>query len=85
MATGVPGLIPRNLSPGTGWPGIAFPAWFNANWRTSVSYTVAPECTTLPACSNTTFSAMTDAGIIIPKATLVIGSQTKLTVRIVAR
>ena len=85
MATGMPGLIPRNLSPGTGWPGIAFPAWFNANWRTSVSYTVAPECTSLPACSNTTFSAMTDAGIVIPKATLVIGSQTKLTTRIVAR
>jgi hypothetical protein len=85
FSAGAPGWIPRNLSPGAGWPGVVFPAWFNANWRTSVSYTVAPECTSLPACSSTTFSAMTDAGIMIPKVTLVIGSQTKLTIRIVAR
>jgi hypothetical protein len=79
-----PGLLPRNLSPGAGWPGIAFPAWFNTNWRTSVNYTVAPECTSLPACSGAAFSAMTDAGLFTPKVTLVIGSYTRLTVRIVA-
>ena len=85
VTSGAPGLLPRNLSPGAGWPGVAFPAWFNANWRTSMSYTVAPECTSLPACSSTSFTAMTDAGLLIPKVTLVIGSQTRLTTRIVAR
>lgn len=78
------GLLPRNLLPGKGWPGVTFPAWFDSNWRTSVSYAAAPECTSLPACSNTTFSAMTDAGIFAPKVTLVVGSTIKLTVRAVA-
>ncbi len=78
------GLLPRNLTPGSGWSGIVFPPWFEKNWRTAVRYTVAPECTTLPACSSTVFSAMTDAGIFPPSATLVIGSVTTLTVQIVA-
>ena len=78
------GLLPRNLGPGAGWPGVTFPAWFDANWRTSVTYTVVPECTSLPACSNTTFSPMTDAGLFPPKVTLVVGSTIKLTVRAVA-
>ena len=78
------GILPRNLGPGTGWPGVTFPAWFDANWRTSVSYAVAPECTSLPACANTTFSPMTDAGIFAPAVTLVVGSTIKLTVRAVA-
>jgi hypothetical protein len=80
-----PGLLPRNLSPGTGWPGIVFPSWFNANWRTSVRYAVAPECTSLPACSSTTFSAMTDAGLFTPAVTLVVGTTTPLTVRVAAQ
>jgi hypothetical protein len=84
-ASNTPGLLPRNLSPGAGWPGTTFPAWFNTNWRTSVSYAVAPECTSLPACSSTTFSAMTDAGIFTPKVTLVIGSVRRFTVRVIAR
>ena len=79
------GLLPRNVSPGAGWPGVTFPAWFNPNWRTSVSYAVAPECTTLPACSSTTFSAMTDAGIFTPKVTLVVGSTRRFTLRAVAQ
>ncbi len=78
------GLLPRNLTPGAGWPGTAFPAWFNANWRTSMTYAVAPECTSLPACSSTTFSAVTDAGIFTPKVTLVVGSVTPFTARVIA-
>ncbi len=80
-----PGLLPRNLSPGAGWPGVTFPGWFNTNWRTSVRYVVAPECTSLPACSSTTFSAMTDAGLFTPKVTLVVGTTTQLTVRVAAQ
>ena len=80
-----PGLLPRNLSPGAGWPGVTFPAWFNPSWRTSVSYAVAAECTSLPACSSTTFSAMTDAGIFAPKVTLVVGTTRRFTVRAVAQ
>jgi hypothetical protein len=83
-ATTVPGFLPRNLSPGAGWPGTTFPGWFNANWRTSVGYTVAPECTSLPPCLSTTFSAVTDAGIATPKVTLVIGSARRFTVRVIA-
>ncbi len=83
-ASTAPGILPRNLSPGTGWPGVTFPAWFNSNWRTSVGYVVAPECTSLPACSSTTFSAMIDAGLFTPKVTLVVGTTTQLTVRVVA-
>ena len=79
------GILPRNLGTGTGWPGVIFPAWFDANWRTSVSYTVVAECTSLPACSSTTFSPMSDAGLFPPKVTLVVGSVIKLTVREVAR
>ena len=79
------GILPRNLGAGTGWPGVTFPVWFNANWRTSVSYTVVAECTSLPACANTTFSPMTDAGLFPPKVTLVIGTVTRLTIREVAR
>jgi hypothetical protein len=79
------GILPRNLGPGTGWPGVTFPAWFDANWRTSVGYAVAPECTVLPACSNTTFSPLTDAGLFPPKVTLVVGTTIKLTVREVAK
>jgi hypothetical protein len=84
-ASSAPGILPRNLSPGGGWPGAAFPAWFDSNWRTSVSYVVAPECTTLPACSSTAFSTMTDAGIFTPKVTLVVGSNIRFTARIVAQ
>jgi hypothetical protein len=80
----VAGFLPRNLSPGAGWPGTTFPAWFNSNWRTSVGYTVAPECTSLPPCLTTTFSAVTDAGIATPKVTLVIGSVRQFTVRVIA-
>ena len=80
-----PGLLPRNLTPGAGWPGVAFPAWFNANWRTSVRYIVAPECTSLPACSSTTFSAMTDAALFTPKVTLVVGTTRQFTARIAAQ
>ncbi|MDB5812676.1 MAG: hypothetical protein JWN94_4798 [Betaproteobacteria bacterium] len=80
----VPGFLPRNLTPGVGWPGTIFPTWFNANWRTSVGYTVAPECTSLPPCLNTTFSAVTDAGIAPPKVTLVIGTMRQFTVRVIA-
>ena len=83
-ATAVPGFLPRNLSPGAGWPGTTFPVWFNSNWRTSVGYTVAPECTSLPPCLSTTFSAVTDAGIYTPKVTLVIGSARRYTVRVIA-
>ena len=82
--TTVPGFLPRNLSPGAGWPGSTFPNWFNSNWRTSVGYTVAPECTSLPPCLSTTFSAVTDAGIATPKVTLVIGSVRQFTVRVIA-
>jgi hypothetical protein len=83
-ATAVPGFLPRNITPGGGWPGATFPGWFNANWRTSVGYTVAPECTSLPPCLSTTFSAVTDAGIATPKVTLVIGSARRFTVRVLA-
>jgi len=83
-ATPTPGFLPRNVTPAAGWPGTSFPAWFNANWRTSVGYTVAPECTSLPACLTTTFSAVTDAGIATPKVTLVIGSVRQFTVRVIA-
>jgi hypothetical protein len=79
------GILPRNLGPGTGWPGVTFPAWFDANWRTSVGYGVAPECAVLPACSNTTFSPLTDAGLFPPEAPLVVGTTIKLTVREVAK
>lgn len=79
------GILPRNLGAGTGWPGVAFPAWFNSNWRTSVSYAVVAECTSLPACANTTFSPVTDAGLFPPKVTLVVGSVIKLTIREIAR
>jgi hypothetical protein len=79
-----PGLLPRNVSPGAGWHGVTFPAWFNSSWRTSVSYTVAAECTSLPACSSSAFSAMTDAGIFTPKVTLVVGSARRFTVRAIA-
>lgn len=82
--TTVPGFLPRNLSPGAGWPGTTFPGWFNSNWRTSVGYTVAPECTSLPPCLSTTFSAVTDAGIATPKVTLVIGSVRQFTLRVIA-
>jgi hypothetical protein len=82
--TTVAGFLPRNLSPGAGWPGATFPGWFNSNWRTSVGYTVAPECTSLPPCLTTTFSAVTDAGIATPKVTLVIGSVRQFTVRVIA-
>ena len=78
------GILPRNLGAGTGWPGVVFPAWFNTNWRTSVSYAVVAECTSLPACANTTFSPMTDAGLFPPKVTLVVGSVIRLTIREVA-
>ena len=79
------GILPRNLGPGTGWPGVTFPAWFDANWRVSVGYAVAPECTVLPACSSTTFSPLTDAGLFPPKVTLVVGTTIKLTVRAAAQ
>ncbi|MEO7727219.1 MAG: hypothetical protein ABIS45_08195 [Burkholderiales bacterium] len=79
------GLLPRNLTPGAGWPGSAFPGWFNANWRTSMTYAVAPECTSLPACSSTTFSAVIDAGIFTPKVTLIVGAVMPFTARIIAR
>ena len=82
-ATPIPGFLPRNLSAGAGWPGTTFPGWFDSNWRTSVGYTVAPECTSLPPCLSTTFSAVTDAGIATPKVTLVIGSIRQFTVRVV--
>jgi hypothetical protein len=82
--TTLAGFLPRNLSAGAGWLGTTFPGWFNANWRTSVGYMVAPECTSLPPCLNTTFSAVTDAGIATPKVTLVIGSSRQYTVRIIA-
>jgi hypothetical protein len=82
-ATAVPGFLPRNITLGGGWPGATFPAWFNANWRTSVGYTVAPECTSLPPCLATTFSAVIDAGIATPKVTLVVGSARRFTVRVV--
>ena len=82
-AAALPGFVPRNLSPGAGWPGTTFPSWFDSNWRTSVGYTVAPECTSLPPCLSTTFSAVTDAGIAAPKVTLVIGSSRQFTVRVV--
>lgn len=77
-----PGILPRNLSPGAGWPGTTFPAWFNSTWRTSVTYAVAPECTSLPACSSTTFSALTDAGVFMPKVTLIIGTVRRFTARV---
>jgi hypothetical protein len=83
-ATTMAGFLPRNLAAGAGWLGTTFPGWFNANWRTSVGYMVAPECTSLPPCLNTTFSAVTDAGIATPKVTLVIGSIRQHTVRIIA-
>jgi hypothetical protein len=83
-ATSMPGFLPRNLSAGAGWPGTTFPAWFNSNWRTSVGYMVAPECTSLPPCLNTTFSAVTDAGVATPKVTLVVGSIRRYTVRVIA-
>jgi hypothetical protein len=83
-ANSAPGFLPRNLSPGAGWPGTTFPAWFNSNWRTSVGYMVAPECTSLPPCLTTTFSAVTDAGIATPKVTLVVGSIRRFTVRVIA-
>jgi hypothetical protein len=78
------GLLPRNVSQGAGWPGIAFPAWFNANWRTSVNYTIAPECTAAPACSSTAFTTSNNASVFTPKITLVIGTYTRLTVRLFA-
>jgi type II secretory pathway pseudopilin PulG len=81
----VSGMLPRNLTPGAGWPGVTFPPWFNANWRTSVRYVVAPECTSLPACSSTTFSALIDAGLVTPKVTLVVGTTTPLTARVIAQ
>ena len=80
-----PGILPRNVSPGAGWPGTTFPNWINSNWRTSVTYAVAPECTSLPACSNTTFSAVTDAGVFTPKVTLIVGTVRRFTVRIFAQ
>jgi hypothetical protein len=83
-ASSAPGFLPRNLSPGAGWPGTTFPAWFNSNWRTSVGYMVAPECTSLPPCLNTTFSAVTDSGVAMPKVTLVVGSIRRFTVRVIA-
>jgi hypothetical protein len=83
-ATLVPGFMPRNITPGAGWPGSTFPTWFNTNWRTSVGYTVAPECTSLPPCLTTTFTAVTDAGVSPPKVTLVVGSIRQYTVRVIA-
>lgn len=83
-ATPAPGFIPRNITPGGRWPGTSFPGWFDANWRTSVGYAVAPECTSLPACRTTIFSAVIDAGVTPPKATLVIGSVRQLTVKVIA-
>jgi hypothetical protein len=83
-ASPIPGLLPRNLSPGAGWAGTTFPGWFDSNWRTSMTYAVAPECTSLPACSSTTFSAVTDAGIFPPKVILVIGSTITFTARIIS-
>lgn len=80
-----PGILPRNLSPGAGWPGTTFPAWINSMWRTSVTYAVAPECTSLPACSNTTFSALTDAGVFTPKVTLIVGTVRRFTARVFAQ
>jgi hypothetical protein len=77
-----PGILPRNVSPGVGWPGTTFPAWIDSMWRTSVTYEVAPECTSLPACSNTTFSALTDAGVFTPKVTLIIGTVRRFTARV---
>lgn len=79
------GILPRNLSAGTGWPGIVFPAWFDSNWRTAVSYTVAPECTMLPACANSSLGPANDAGAAPPKVTLVVGTTIRLTVRAFAR
>lgn len=81
-ATPTPGFVPRNITAGAGWPGTSFPAWFNSNWRTSIGYTVAPECTSLPPCLGTTFSAVTDIGVTPPKVTLVIGTIRRFTIRV---
>jgi len=74
------GLLPRNLSPGVGWPGVTFPPWLDSTWRTSLIYTVSPDCTSIPACAGQAFGLTPAVAGSAPKVTLTIGTTTSLTV-----
>jgi hypothetical protein len=78
-----PGRVPRNVTVGT-WPALLkdVGTWFDTSWRTSVSYSVAPDCTTTPACVPNGFVFRTSG---TAKVTLVVGSTTVLTTPLVAR
>lgn len=81
-STAAPGRLPSNGAAGL-WPSLlGFNTWFDSSWRASLSYSVAPECTTTPACANNGFG-LTAGGP--PKVTLVVGSSTTLTVPLAAR
>jgi len=90
---GLSGLIPRNPTPDPGWSGASSilgpnPSnpWFDNNWRSNVSYSVASECTTTPACATGAIPFKLMMGTASPtKVTLVFDASPPLTAVLVAQ
>ncbi len=84
------GYIPRNPTiPYPGWSGgsiLRYNTWFDKNWRGSVSYSVASECTTTPPCATAAIPFKLMLGTGSPtKVTLVFGASPPLTADLVAQ